>query len=159
MPWGTSDGPDAGGALGGLPPGEPQKGIAFIEKQKRDTFPKTITWEYCADPFPQEGALKDCGRYVKRYFYWLKCDKPLDRQYIHATIEDNVITLDVALRPKTGITIFLNDRMIDPKKEVVVRMGEKEVYRGKPKPDFWTVLETLDARLDTSMVFDRRIEL
>jgi hypothetical protein len=40
----------------------------------------------------------------------------------------------------------------------VTRRG-KELYRGRPRPDFWTVLETLDAKLDRSMVFDRRIEL
>ena len=49
--------------------------------------------------------------------------------------------------------------MINPAKEVVVMSNGTELYRGRPAPDFWTVLETLDARLDRSMVFDRRIEL
>jgi hypothetical protein len=33
------------------------------------------------------------------------------------------------------------------------------VWHGKPEPDAWTVLETLDDKLDRSLVFDRRIEL
>jgi hypothetical protein len=49
--------------------------------------------------------------------------------------------------------------MIDPSADVVVRTKDKELYRGKPQPDLWTVLETLDERVDRSMVFDRRIEL
>ena len=105
--------------------------------------------------------MGDCGRYKKQFYYWLKCPRPEDRQFIRAKIEDNVITMEVAVRGpnQKGITILLNDKMIDPKKEVVVKVGKEEVYRGKPQPDFWTILETLDARCDTKMVFDRRIEL
>jgi hypothetical protein len=58
-----------------------------------------------------------------------------------------------------GVTLFLDARMIDPASEVVVTYGGAELYRGKPEPDVWTVLETLDDKLDRSMVFDRRIEL
>ena len=117
-------------------------------------------WEYVSDPFPMEGAIAGCGRIQKKHFYWLKCERSKDQQYIRARIEDNVIDMDVAVMPgPKGITIFLNDQMIDPKKEVVVRVGKEEVYRGRPVPDFFTILETLDARLDTRMVFDRRIEL
>ena len=143
-----------------FPPGEPQKGIAFVEDQVRDTFPKKIVWEYAADPFPLEGAIEGCNRIQKRDYYWLKCAHPRDRQTIYAEIEDNQI--DIQGAGWTGpedLTIFLNDRMIDPAKDVVVRVGKKEVYRGKPVPDLVTILETLDARVDTSMVFDRRIEL
>jgi hypothetical protein len=42
---------------------------------------------------------------------------------------------------------------------VIVRYRGKELYRGRPAPDFWTLVETLDERLDTSMVFDRRVDL
>jgi len=144
-----------------FPSGEPGKGYKFVRAERRDTFPKKIVWEHATKPFPLGTGIGDCGRYKKQYFYWLKCAVPEDRQYICAEIEDNVITMEVAVRGRNqkGITILLNDRMIDPKKEVVVRVGKEEVYRGKPKPDFLTILETLDARVDTSMVFDRRIEL
>jgi hypothetical protein len=144
-----------------FPPGEPGKGYKFMQDQTRDTFPKTIVWEYATKPFPLRTGLGDCGRFQKRYFYWLSCPKPEDRQYIRATIEDNAVTMEIAVRGRNekGITILLNDKMIDPKKEVVVRVNKKEVYRGKPEPDFLTILETLDARCDTKMVFDRRIEL
>jgi hypothetical protein len=35
----------------------------------------------------------------------------------------------------------------------------KEVWRGRPTPDFATVLESLDARLDRTLVFDRRVRV
>ncbi len=49
--------------------------------------------------------------------------------------------------------------MIERGADVVVKSGAEELYRGQPQPDVWTVLETLDDKLDRSMVFDRRIEL
>ena len=140
-----------------FPPGEPGKGTKFLEKERRVTFPKTIVWEYASAPFPLPDAEDKCTRRQKKYYYWLKCERPRDRQTIRATIEDNVITLEGTT--SGGLTIFLNDKLIDPSKEVVVKRRNKEIYRGKPVPDFWTVLETLDARVDRSMVFDRRIEL
>ncbi len=142
-----------------FPPGEPGKGIKFIEKEKRETFPKTIVWEYAAYPYPLPDD-QDNGkttRIQQHYFYWLKCNDPRDRQSIKATIVDNVITIEGT--STDGLTIFLNDQMINPAKEVVVKDGSSEIYRGRPVPDLWTVLETLDARLDRKMVFDRRIEL
>jgi hypothetical protein len=149
------------GVAHAFPPPEPTKGYKFMEGQTRDTFPKVLVWEYATKPFPLGTGTGGCGRIKKQYYYWLKCPNPEDRQYIRAEIEDNVITMEVAVRGKNqkGITILLNDRMIDPKKEVVVKVGKEEVYRGKPQPDFVTILETLDARCDTSMVFDRKIDL
>jgi len=49
--------------------------------------------------------------------------------------------------------------MIDATTDVVVRVKGKEVYRGKPAPDLVSVLESLDARLDRTLLFDRRIRL
>ncbi|MCU0724303.1 MAG: dienelactone hydrolase family protein [Planctomycetes bacterium] len=143
-----------------FPPGEPEAGIKYIEVQKRDPFPKVVVWEYVKDPFPLEGAIEGCGRIQKQWFYWLRCERPVDRQYVRAKIEANEITLEVAVMPgPKGLSILLNDRMIDPSKEVVVRVGKTEVWRGRPVPDFQTILESYDARLDTRLTFDRRIDL
>jgi pimeloyl-ACP methyl ester carboxylesterase len=141
-----------------MPPGEPAKGIKFLEGETRETFPKVLVWEYAAKPFPMPHPEDEgkCTRIAKRYFHWLKCEKPRDRQVVRATIEDNVITLEGKRR---GLTIFLNPEMIDVEEDVVVKSGETELYRGRPEPDVWTVLETLDAKVDVRMVFDRRIEL
>jgi hypothetical protein len=49
--------------------------------------------------------------------------------------------------------------MVDPKKDVVVRLDGKEAYRGRPVPDVASVLESLDARLDRTLCFDRRVRL
>ncbi len=144
-----------------FPPGEPQAGIGSLMKERRDTFPSTLVWEYVDDPFPVPDPDEPTSRLAKRFFYWIHCAEPQDRQRILATLHDNTIDLDLrgTKDGAKGLTIFLTDRMIDPSRDVVVRSGGEEVYHGRPKPDFATVLETLDARLDRSMVFDRRIRL
>jgi hypothetical protein len=144
-----------------FPPGEPQAGLKFLFAESRDTFPTTIVWEYASDPMPQPSSDDPVRRIAKPMFYWLGCKEPVDRQKIRATRSKNEFTLDCdgCANKEKGLTIFLNARMINPAAEVVVRSGDKEVYRGKPAPDVWTVLQTLDDKLDRSMVFDRRIEL
>lgn len=144
-----------------FPPGEPRRGIDWLLDQERETFPSVLTWEYASDPYPLPGPDDPVGRLPKHHFYWLHCAEPRDNQRIRAELVDNEIRLELkgTADGARGITLFLNERMIDPEREVVVRLGEEELYRGQPEPDLWTVLETFDARLDRSMVFDRRIEL
>jgi len=142
-----------------FPPGEPKTALDYLFSEKRDTCPEKVVWEYTSDPSPQPGTSDKVTRIANPFFYWLGCAQPADKQMIRATREGNEITLEVQGRGTSGVTIFLNSGMIDPAKDVVVKLGDKELYRGQPKPDAWTVLETLDARLDRAMVFDRRIEL
>ncbi len=142
-----------------FPPGEPKTALDYLLAEKRDTFPMRVVWEYVSDPSPEPGPADKVTRSAKPFFYWLGCKQPADRQMLTATRNGNEIMLDVRGTGTSGVTILLNASMIDPAKDVVVKLGEKELYRGRPKPDAWTVLETLDARLDRGLVFDRRIEL
>jgi len=144
-----------------FPPGEPEAGFRFMKDRVRDTFPKTLVWEYAAAPFPLPDEEDKTSRCRKRIFYWLGCDDAADFQLVRAELQDNTITVRAERRAAgiRGITIFLNDRMIDPSSDVVVVSEGSEVWRGRPKPDLWTVLETLDDKVDRKMVFDRRITL
>ena len=150
--------PDLGHAF---PPGEPEKGLKFLREQARDPFPSVVVWEYTTDPSPSPEAEDKSTRLPVHDFYWLRCADPQDRQRIRASLKDNAIDLECfgTAKGTSGITLFLNPRMIDVGREVVVRLAGKEIHRSTPAPDFWTVFETLDARLDRTMVFDRRIEL
>jgi len=146
------------------PPGEPEALLDWLPKQLRDTFPETVVWEATTDPFPQPEAGGRVERIPKSMFYWIGCAAPEDRQLIRASIDKtkNRIILDVKRRSTgtKGITLYLNPQMIHVSRTVTVTdAGGKELYSGKPTPDLWTVLQTLDARVDRRMVFDRRIEL
>jgi pimeloyl-ACP methyl ester carboxylesterase len=144
-----------------FPPGEPRKSIDFVLAQRRDAFPKKLVWEYAAEPFPQPESEEDrkVGRFVKRDFYWLHCERPTDRSTVTATIADNVVDLSTGGGFAEDFWIWLHPKMIDVTKDVVVRVDGKQAYQGKPVPDVATVLESLDARLDRTLCFDRRVRL
>ncbi|MSR63694.1 MAG: hypothetical protein EXS08_14800 [Planctomycetes bacterium] len=144
-----------------FPPGEPAKALDYLLAETRDSFPTRVVWEYVSAPSPEPGPADLVTRLARPYSYWLGCKDPLDRQTITATRKANAIELEArgTAHGTSGITLYLNAAMIDTAQEVVVSSAGKELYRGKPAPDAWTVLETLDARLDRVLVFDRRIEL
>ncbi len=148
-----------------FPPGEPTKGYKYVRDQRRNALPTKIVWEYNNAPWPP-GDNEDedkASRRIKRWMYWLRCERPEDRMLVTAKRKDtegeHVIDLDVTIAFPEDFTIFLNDDMYDTTKEVVVRLDGKEVYRGRPKPDFATILESLDAKLDRTLTFDRRIKI
>ncbi len=144
-----------------FPPGEPAKCIDWVGKQRREPYPAKLVWEYAEAPYPlpEDDTDRRIGRAVKRDFYWLRCDRPADKSVATATLADNVVDLVVEGGYPEDFTVFLNPRMVDVQKDVVVRVAGKEVYRGKPVPDVWTVLDTLDSRLDRTLTFDRRVSL
>ncbi len=143
-----------------FPSGEPAGAMDFLDGQVRDAFPPKIRWEYVSDPAPESTPQDKVRRYQKHRFHWLGCTDPIDRQVLRAERAENTFTIDA--RNRTGVqgcVIYLNDALIDPANEVVVRSGGQEIRREKTVPDVWTVLETLDDKLDRTLVFDRRIEL
>jgi hypothetical protein len=144
-----------------FPPGQPGKVLDWIAKQRRDPYPKKVVWEQATDPYPlpEDDVDRSVGRLPKRDFYWLRCDRPRDRALVVATLSGTDVEVSTTGVAPEDLTVFLNERMIDPSKEVVVRANGKEVYRGSPVPDLVTVLDTLDARLDRTLTFDRRVAL
>ncbi len=147
------------------PPGEPGKAYKYIKDKRRNAYPTKIVWEYNEDPWIQAGAEDEgkADRLQKEWMYWLHCKAPRDRMYITVTRseteKEHVIDLEFTLVFADDFTIYLNEKMYDVKKDVVVRVDGKEVYRGKPQPDFATILESLDSRLDRTLTFDRKIPI
>lgn len=143
------------------PRGEPKALLEWLPAQKRDSFPQTVVWEYAADPYPQRASDDPVGRLKQTAVYWLGCRDPIDAQRLRATRKGNEITLDVQRRNDgaKGITLWLNPAMIDVAQDVVVKLGDEEVFRGKPHASLDCVMESMDQRVDRVMVFDRRIEL
>ncbi len=145
-----------------FPPGEPQEGIKFLEKETREVFPEKLVWEYAAWPFPKRDESDLVTRYQKTHFYWLRCTNPFEQQIIRAERKGNTfsVSYEGRMRDKEkGISIMLNPKMIDVNEDVVVILEGQEVYRGRPKPTLAAFVDALDAKVDTSMIFDRRIDL
>ena len=148
-----------------FPPGEPGKGYKWIQDKRRNAFPEKITWHYNAAPWPpadgeDQGKAK---RRDKKWMYWLHCALPEDFMQVTATRsqaeKEHVVDLEILKAYPDDFTVYLNDRMADPTKEVVLRVGGKEVYRGTPKRGYDVILESLDAKLDRTLVFDRKVQV
>jgi hypothetical protein len=141
------------------PPGEPKTGIDWAVKHRRVALPEKIRWEHATDPYPLPDAEDRVARFRKEWFYWLRCLRPADAMEVTATRSGNELDLEIATAFPGDFEVLLNPSMIDPAKDVVVRVDGKEVWRGRPVPDVATVLETLDARMDRTLVFDRKVTI
>jgi hypothetical protein len=142
-----------------FPPGEPTNASKYLAEQRRDAYPEKIRWEYAAHPHPLPDEKDKTGRYQQSCFYWIRHDLARDRMEIVATRKGNEFDVSIVGAEAKGAYVMLNPRMIDVAKDVVVRVEGTEVYRGKPQPDFVTVVESLDDKLDKTLTFDRRVPL
>jgi hypothetical protein len=144
-----------------FPKGEPAAGLAWIAEQRRDTFPTTVVWEYAALPFPLGAHGDPQERLVQREFYWLECADPSDGMRVRATRDGARFDIAVERRARgtSGFALWIAPSMVPPGTEIVVTSKGEELYRGTPTSSFETLFSTYDARVDRSMVFDRRIEL
>jgi pimeloyl-ACP methyl ester carboxylesterase len=150
--------PDLGHAM---PPGEPSKLLKWMGGRRREPLPAKVVWEQAEAPYPlpEDDLDRKVGRYPKIDFYWLRCDRPADQALVVAVRKGNEFDLSVSGGDCRDYTLWLDGRLVRPEEDVVVRCGGKEVYRGRPVPDVLTVLETLDARVDRTLTFDRRVRL
>ena len=121
----------------GAPPGGHGKGVEWIYESKRDPRPKHILWQPVLE--------------WKRMFYWLRWQRPELGVLVEAKIrKPNEIDLDLGGATRDGFGIHLDGALVDLDKEVVVREGGDEVFRGKVKRTLTSLLmcaaEKYDAR-------------
>ncbi|MCC6740856.1 MAG: hypothetical protein IT452_17575 [Planctomycetia bacterium] len=122
----------------------------WMKPLKRDPAPKSVVWQGFNDP-----AMKPCEN---RYFYWLHTEEPSAAMRLEGTIgEKNVI--DVKAEGVASFTVFLNDRMADLKKPVVLRLDGKEIFRGTPATSLSALVESFAAKEDPDLVFTARIDV
>jgi len=83
----------------------------------------------------------------------------MDRMQITARREGNEFFVELGGADAEGAYVMLSPAMFDPSADVIVHVDGREAYRGRPEPDFVTVVESLDSKLDKSLTFDRKIPL
>ena len=98
-------------------------------------------------------------RLVKEWFYYVHCLAPADRMRVKVVKQGNEFEVRTWGVEPRQLELMLNPSMVDPAKNVVVRVNGKPAADARPVADFWTILETLDARMDRTLVFDRRLSL
>ena len=130
----------------GAPPGGHVKGFKWLYQFKRETRPKFILWQPVLS--------------YKRMFYWIWWERPAPRAVVQVKIaKPNEIEIDLAGESRHGFKILLDDQLVDLSKEVVVREGSTEVFRGKVPYTLSTMLLTAAEKYDSAMIFPARIDL
>lgn len=124
---------------GGLPDRDM---ISEMYDHVRNPVPKHVTWE-------QTDSV------VKRFF-WLAVDKPQRGQLIDARIDGN--TIDIKTEKCQSFSIFLDQRLIDPKQPIVIKMGEKE-HKVDYRPNFNTLCQSITETGDIHLAFDFEIKI
>ena len=99
------------------------------------------------------------GDEMKEYFYWLGIPKTEAKKgmVLRADMEGNTVTLSEC--PYSRVVVFLNEKMVDLSKPVVVRTPEKVLFEGVVTPSDAMREATLHARGDLSYSFPCCVEV
>jgi pimeloyl-ACP methyl ester carboxylesterase len=128
-----------------LPPGGMDALLAKIDKRTRDTRPTRIVWQPAVS--------------WKRQFYWLHWQRPRTRAIVEADVERAKNEVRVRCEGEVrGLDVLLDDRLVDMSKEVVVKLNDAEVFRGRPQPSLATIARTALSG-DPELVFACRVPL
>jgi poly(3-hydroxybutyrate) depolymerase len=120
---------------------------AYCKKQTRDPYPAKVIW-------------RPTTKHV-RYFFWLHSPAAHRKRITAEIVRDKktgaVITVTAPAREP--LTLFLNEKMVDFKKPVVVKLNGSEVFNAKPQYSLTALVESLAAKEDLNMYFTARIDL
>ncbi|MGL5318066.1 MAG: hypothetical protein ACRC9Q_05165 [Bacteroidales bacterium] len=149
----------------------------WLKQFTRNPYPKYIHWEN----FPMDGLYRDA-------FYNLVVNERSNanedtRTTYEMSIEGNVIDMHVDLVSYKGIkfserwgfpvryeksyemaktgkfTIYLNEKLVDLKKEIVVRVNGKEAFRGKLKPELSHMINSCALFYDSQRIFPSAVTI
>ena len=122
--------------------------LDFVHKHARDPRPKKFLWQ----PY----------RKWNRMFYWLWWDEPTSEATITAELTaPNQISIEVkGLKgePK-GLSVLLDERLVDLDKEVTIRLNGAEKFRGKPVRRLSVLAATAAEKRDPEMLFVAKVGL
>jgi hypothetical protein len=124
---------------------EDAKALPWMAKYTRNPYPSKVVW--CQ------------GDVVKEYSYWLGVQKSEAKKgkVLKVEVKDNTVT--VLESDYTKVRIFLNDKLVDLTKPVVVKQGEKTLFEGKLEKSDALLKKTLYTRNDPAYSFPCCVEV
>ena len=127
------------------PPGGYAAHLEKIAEIERVTHPDTVVWQ----PTLQ----------WKQQSYWLYWDEPVKEALVVATADrkKNEVRVTCDKHPR-GLYALVDPKLLDPKKEIVAYLNDKEVFRGLAKLSLATIVAT-GARGDSELAYTSRIPL
>ena len=111
--------------------------IARMAMAKRDPVPRHLVWE------PTDSVV--------RRFAWLEIPKPAKKQLVEASCEKNEVRVNLA--NVNAMNLYLDERLVDFRKPVIVRLNGKKVVNRMLAPSLLTLCRTLDERGDPELAF------
>jgi dienelactone hydrolase len=128
------------------PAGAAKEQLDFAQSKKRDLFPRKVLWSPSVD--------------WKRVFFWLKVDKPSEigrgRSIFAEIKEGNEIHVTGSA---DGLSILLNDKLVDLKKPVKVVHNGSEAFHGEAPGSLVALLLSLDDKIDPACALWAKIDL
>ena len=119
---------------GGLPDRDQIQGMYSAV---RDPVPRNLVWE------PTDSVVSR--------FAWLELPDPAKKQLVEASCEGNRI--EMQLTNVEALNLYLDERLVDFSKPVVVTVNGKEVVNRLLHPSLSTLCRTLEERGDPKLAF------
>lgn len=139
----------------------PKPGIEWMASHVRDPRPKKIVWQPVRD--------------WKHTFYWLRWDDPWLTSELTATVDAAANSIDVAIvAPRSAtptkteaeragkveaLSIYVDERLVDMEREIVLRVDGVERFRGPATPSLVELVRSAEEREDREYVFPARIRV
>jgi len=129
----------------GFPEGGPGPALEWIGQYTRDVCPKKVVWEPVLT--------------WKKQFYWLRWENPHQGPLIQAeVVGDNQITITTSEKVK-GLTVLLDERLVDFSKKVSVRLNGSEIFLGMVEPRLEVLVRCAAETMDTGRWFVAEVGL
>ena len=119
--------------------------IGWMEKYKRNPYPRKVVWR-------QEEVLRP-------NFYWLSAPKDEMERGKTVRLERTGNEILITRCDYTSLTLYFNDEMVNLDKPVVIRSGDKQLFKGKLKRTKENLKSTLDIRGDYRYMFPASIQV
>lgn len=124
-----------------------EPGLKWAFERVRNPTPSRVMWQPV--------------RAWKRMFYWLWWEEPqlgseLDVEVVR---EKNTIEVRTKLKDTKKLTVFVDSRLLDVGKDVIVRLNGDARFRVTPTHRLSTLLRTIATRNDPDLAFSMRIDL
>jgi predicted esterase len=103
----------------------------------RNPVPKTLVWE------PTDSVVTR--------FAWLEIPNPSKKQLVEASCRDNRI--EIKLTKVEALNLYLDERLVDFGKPVIVRVNGTEVVNRSLSPSISSLCRTLEERGDPELTF------
>lgn len=127
------------------PPGGFEALLAKLADMRRDARPSKVVWQPVLE--------------WKRQFYWLHWEKPRHGATVVAELDragnEIRVTCD---QDASGLSVLLDDALVDMEREVTVRLGDVAVFHAKPERTLAALLLSA-ARNDPALTYSARVVL